>query len=97
MIGASSCWLRATAIKTSSPATSTLGAWLAGYALLRRTSRRIQQLAAPPPPPRRHAIHPSAWKGYSANFALTEFSGVRELGILRSPHSPVQYRECPGP
>jgi hypothetical protein len=23
-------------------------------------------------------IHPSAWKGHSANFALTEFSEVRE-------------------
>src|SRR5918994_2044892 len=27
-------------MKTSSPATSTLGAWWAGYALLKRTSRR---------------------------------------------------------
>src|SRR5215203_6204210 len=49
------CWLRATAIKTSSPATSTPGAWLAGYALPRRTSgRRSRELRAPP---RHHAIH----------------------------------------
>src|SRR5215213_2753927 len=30
----------------------------------------------------RRLIHPSAWKGYSANFAFTEFSGVQVLFVL---------------
>jgi hypothetical protein len=30
--------------------------------------------------PSSYAIHPSAWKGSSANFAFTEFSEVQYLG-----------------
>jgi hypothetical protein len=42
-------------------------------------------------------IHRSAWKGVSANFAFTEFSEVRELGILRSSghHIDIQRTGLP--
>src|SRR5215204_6553037 len=57
------------------------GGWQSGqageyYGLVRRDSGQLERVGV--------AIHPSAWKGNSANFACTEFSKTRRLTILRS-------------
>src|SRR5215212_912284 len=45
----------------------------------------------------REALQPSAWKGYSANFALTEFSEVWPSGAQRSSRSTCRTdaQNCP--
>jgi hypothetical protein len=40
--------------------------------------RKVARLLARP------LIHPSAWKGNSTNFAITEFSELRVYGVLGS-------------
>ena len=57
-----------------------------GFRLLRHTGRSVAASAIP-----LDLMHRSAWKGYSANFALTEFSEVAL--VLACPHtSPVRQR-----
>jgi len=54
-------------------------------ALMRTRSPILSKFCSPFPkdtPQESYAIHPSAWKENSANFAITEFSEVRMASVL---------------